>query len=548
MAEYYRTVFSIRKRGERGISLLSAAAQAIHDWAMGDFGSNEWNGSDRRWVGENGTLRVRSREIQDFGLAAFRLVWERPDSADPTNRWRLSARLATNGDDVEADIEVLGIETPTGDTRVEYLATLPTIPSNLLDEFVCRIGAIRLTAKATEIATDESTSFVNDCLLSAERQMPLIVVSRDSLGHGIDADRLQEQLIGLAEVVTYDHDTAWDIAKEVPRALRCYDGAIRLYSPGCSDDDVPQQNPYWMPSDEEQLRESNRFWMMLRDECVNRVPTHTRRRLFSSVRNRIRAIQSERQEAELQRLEELEANLESTNELRDEYRQAINDLDRAYDEILKELDDDTPAASAAKKVARSFKNKIAMLEDEVSRLKREIKALKDGVNQSVPTEPNHPEQHGEGISSDYRVNADAGTVIDIVKRASLSRDKLRFLPTAFTSANDSQFQRPDAVGRALEVLDACGKARAEGPLGRNITDWMSERNVDYAAHESESTQERHSDERTFYDPEREVFVHMPAHVKIGGNKLRIHVRWESDAGEWLVGWVGDHLPTARHNS
>ncbi len=559
MAEYFRTVFSVRKPDVFGIELLREVEDVVEAWGMDCFGPCKFDSSRREWVGGSGALRIRRRKLPDDRLGAFRLVWERPDTDDPVNRWRLSARLATDGLDVEADIEVLGIETPNRPLREEYLAELPTAPSKLLDEFECWIGEIRLTTAATEVASDQSATFIDDYLFNLERKIPLIVVSRNKSEEGIDADRLQERLVGLAEVVSYDHDTAWEISKELPRALRCYDGAIRLYPPGCSEHDVSQQNPYWMPSDEYELREyPNRFWMMLRDECVSRTPTHTRRRLFASALNRINTMRLNQRGVEMEeeevyyrkRRSELESNLQSTIELEAEHRRRIQELDSAYDDILRELDDDAPDVSAAKTVARTFKNKNAMLEEEIRRLNREIGVLKAGRIESSPDRMNELkedclEEPREAAPQTVGFNR----VIDAVNKANHALDTLRFLPAAFSSADRSQFRRPQDVYRALVALDTCGKARRQGGrLGVDIADWMTAHGVDYAAHEGERTEAQFGNERTFHDTERDEEVFMPAHIKIGGNELRIHVLWKDDERKWLVGWVGDHLPTAMHNS
>ena len=563
MAEYYRTVFSIRKPDVRGIALLREARTTVRDWAMECFGQGEYDGPRREWIGANGALRIRKRELPDEGIAAFRLVWTRPDASDQTNRWRLSVRLATEGNDVEADFEALGIETPNRPLREEYLAKLPAIPRKLLDDFECLIGAARLTTTATQIARDESSAFISDSLLSRDRQMPLVVVSRDKAGEGIDADRLQEQLVGLADVVAYDHDTAWDIAKDVPRALRCYDGAIRLYAPGCSEDDVPQQNPYWMPSDEERMREyPNRFWMMLRDECVNRTPTHSRRRLYSAVRNRIRQIESDQRDAKIERLEERQTNLylddrrrreieaspQSSHDLEAEYDLRFEELDSAYDEILMVVDGDERYVASLKRVARSLKNGNDRLRGEVKQLEREIAGLKSGVGWATPSELTAQiEESAEAeVSPIESAESEFRTVLEAVESAKIDLSRLRFLSSAFESARESQYQRPQDVYRALKILDACGNERSEGPLGVSVHEWMAGHSVEYAAHESEQTEIRHGAARKFYDPARDFDVYMPEHIKIGRNQLRIHFCWHED--QWAIGWVGDHLPTAGYNS
>ena len=117
-------------------------------------------------------------------------------------------------------------------------------------------------------------------------------------------------------------------------------------------------------------------------------------------------------------------------------------------------------------------------------------------------------------------------------------DLLRFFSTAFKSAGDSQFRPASKVYDAFAVLNDCAEALANGMLGQSITRWLAERGVEYAAGESTSTSQKYMDDRTFCG------VYMPAHVKMGGGDLRIHLRWEEGEGVWLIGHVGKHLPTA----
>lgn len=527
MAEYYRSVFSIAQKGVSGARLLDSARDAVREWVADDFGPRQPIADEpRKWTGGAGELSEIERRLDGESLAAFGIEWTRPALNAEIARWRMSVRLATEGDDVEVDIEIQGSEDRLLGLRDDYVAKLPSVPQGLLDEFDCALDGRRLSAKAERIeGGGESESFINDRLFRAERRIPLVVVSRDRDERGVDADNLQKNLLGLATVVSYDHRAAWDTARDIPRALRCYDGAVRLYSPGCARTDVAQQNPYWILSDALSLEKSGDLWRILRDECVNRVPRHTRRRLYAKVDARI---QDAKREADFQVLVELErasqANQSDWTEIDPEFYEAYKSLD---------YPDEPPKGSAATymRMAIIFRRQREILKTENKSLGREIENLKaDSVKPA-----------GGGGDADAPPDADPKSVLEAALKADESFDSLRFFPTAFEYAKDSQYRPASKVYNAFSVLNDCALALAKGPLGgKSVAQWLAERSVSYTPDESGPTNndDKFRRDRTF------LGVYMPAHVKMGDGDLRIHLRWEKSEGKWLIGYIGKHLPTA----
>ena len=530
MSEYYRTVFSATKSGLSGVPLLESVQDAIQEWVRGDFGPGEPSSdSPGARTGGAGELSEIERRLDGESLATFRIKWERPDPDDEIGRWRMSVRLATEGADVEVDIEIQGSENRLLGFRDECVAKLPSVPHGLLGEFDCALDGRRLAPKAERIeGGGESASFIDSRLFGSERRIPLVVVSHDRDGNSVDADGLQKNLLGLATVVSYDHRAAWDIARDIPRALRCYDGAVRLYSPGCARTDVAQRNPYWLLSDALSLEKSGDLWLILRDECVNRIPRHTRRRLYARVRRRIQ--EAERAE-EIQALSDMEGQISERERLVSERASLIRDAYRALDD--RDAPDNPAHLPLYRRWARAFKNQNAMLKSENASLKSEVERLKDIV-EAGEQDGFAPTVVPSAAPRDFK------TVWEAVAEANKSLDSLRFFPTAFEYARDSQFRPASKVYEAFAVLNDCAKARAKGGLGKDLAQWLAERGVEYARRESGATDENEAFRRarTFCG------VYMRAHVKMGGGDLRIHLRWEEAEGKWLIGYVGKHLPTA----
>ncbi len=552
MVEYYRTIFTIEESAQ-GLELLEKVANEARKWAEREFGES-LDGMRGELEGTAGRLRFGMRSVNDFGI--FRLVWEHADPRDTEFQWRLGLRLATEGDDMEADIEVQGMEGQGEASPDEFQARPPSLVSTLFHEFNCSLDGERLMTEARRVA--DTNLFLRD-LLDPNRSIPLLVVSEEKSGNSASdkanylqrqqlveygglsvpgawrekANHLQRQLLGLAKVVSYDHDTAWRIAKDLPRPLRCCDGAMRLYSPGCSESDVSQQHPYWLPSDMDKLG-PDMMLRMLRDECVIRLPRQGRRRMFSRVRNAIRAEDTKSLES---KIEELEQNRSDRD---DELPLESLDLDELL-ELLELSDTDYEDSVPRMRYDYLMKNAKA-LNNRNKALVEEIKQYSSSPIDQLPDPPSpDPSDTPEPMSCG---------VLEVVQRADRELGGLRFFPSAFESAKSvtkSQFRRTDELYKTFYEMEECARKRSTG-LGKNPAQWFRDRGVDYSPKESEQTWARYKEDRTFRDDDSGDFVYMEEHFKLRGENrfmLRIHVSWNKKESRWLVGYVGEHLPTSR---
>lgn len=491
MAEYYRTIFTISGEEKLGLQLLGEVETETRKWADREFGQ-PLNGPSGSLEGSNGRLRFGTRSLDDSGV--FWLVWERSAVDDTELQWRLGLRLATEGDDMEADIEVQGPEGQGRELLDEFQARHPSLVSTLFHEFSCSLDRERLTTEARRVA--DTNHFLRD-LLDPNRSIPLLVVSEEKSGDGVSdkanylqrqqlveygrlsvpgawrekANHLQRQLLGLVKVVSYDHDTAWQISKDLPRPLRCYDGAMRLYSPGCSESDVSQQHPYWLPSDMDKLG-PDLLLRMLRDECVIRLPRQGRRRVFSRVRNAIRAEDTRSLESQI---EELEQNRSGKDE---ELPPESLDLD----ELLELLElSDTDYEDGVPRVRYDYLMKNAKaLNNRVKALVEEIKQYSNGPADQLP-DPLSPEPSDPPKPT-------LRNVLEVVQHADHELDGLRFFPSAFESADpvakSGQFKKTEELYEVFECMSECARKRPTG-LGKNPAQWFRDRGADYSPKESE---------------------------------------------------------------
>ena len=515
MAEYYRAIFTVKDENIIGLDLLEKVIAEVRQWARYEF-DQPLNGERGDLDGPNGRLRFGTRPLEKYGVSW--LVWERSDDGGAELQWRLSVRLATEGDDVEADIEVQGLDTG----REELRAKPPDIISILFTNLCCILDGKRLSATARKISTEQASSFREE-LLNPSRSMPLLVVSEDAM----DADSLQRQLLGIVNVISYDRDTAWEISKNLPRAIRCYDGAIRLYSPNCLESDVSQQHPYWLPGDVEQLGRE-RMYRILRDECVNRLPRHGRRRIFSRVRDTIR-----RQETE-----ELETKLK---------QQAMDD--ETFLALL-EMTEDEDADSVPLSRFNVLMKQAKALKNKCDRLETEIKILKDSSDSAQSPESSLPAPNSQDTQPSAPVSdspePEFANILEVMNWADSELEGLHFFQSAFESAEpvakSGQFKRTDRLYHVFNVMNECALERRGGSIGR-LTRWFEDRQVTYARGESKSTNEEFPDTRIYEG------LRMEEHFKLRDDKggkfeLRIHVHWDEEENQWIIGHVGGHEPTS----
>ena len=158
MAEYYRTIFTIEESA-RGLDLLEKVADEARVWAEREF-DEPLNGVRGELEGPRGRLRFGMRSVSNVGV--FRLVWERPDPHDAELEWRLGLRLATEGDDMEADIEVQGLEWRGEAPPDEFQARPPSLVSILFHRFHCSLDGERLKTEARRVT--DAISFRDELL------------------------------------------------------------------------------------------------------------------------------------------------------------------------------------------------------------------------------------------------------------------------------------------------------------------------------------------------------------------------------------------------
>ncbi len=468
-------------------------------WAEERFDKSIEGESKGEWRdGNDALLQINEDMLGDIGF--YDLTLDHPDNRFKTSRWRTDFRFATRGAGVDVDVEVRLINDASKDLENIGIASRPRILETFFESFSCRLGDEDLNRMATLVTIVGADEFVCKSIFDSNRLIPLVVVTKNSFGGiFVNPDRLQSRLLGIARVFTYDDETA-QIVNEKLGALSVFGGAVRIYRPGCSLDDLAGMNPFW---------KGRHIWEIGWEQLLQEVTDGCLSRSLS--RSELSIYQEVKDEIHQYHLDELK----TSEGLLDEYGGLQSENER-------------------------LRGDVRRLEDINRRLKAEIEQLNVVIQHSAT-------RVQENISDDAL--EDFNSVEEAVKHAELSLGGLRFLSTALDTARESQFRRPNDVYRAFEALDDCASKLEQGPLGKSVQLWLKDvHNLVYTPTESVTTMGQYGKEREFTD--RGKTVEMQSHIKLGGggndpqHQMRIHVLWEESESKWLVGHVGEHLSTA----
>ena len=499
MAEYYRSHFQIVDEDSVGLELLDKVRSVIQSWIHSTY-----NG----YSGESDKPELDSKCHGETGV--FCMTWM-------GNGWRLDLRLATDGNDMEVDVEVQDSDSQRVNYR-NYRASPPSIVHDLFDQFDCRSDDRRLTTQARYIAKEEAIGFTRNLVLDTTRRLPLIVITayQDNQFYPMPPNFIQSKLLGIATVFYYNNHTAKIINEELQH-IRCYNGAVRVYAPVSSEEfseNDRYNHAYWAPTDAAKLKDN---WFQIRDACMSHIMIGSTRRLYDNVAEEIRNM---KYQEDRKRIEE---DSKAAQELLYETdMEAQNRSDEADKHILELLDERERLTNTA----QEQDEEIRKLRWTVEQLKAQLSYKSDAVVLNIAPPP------------------EFNSLKDVLEYVRGNLSSVEIFGSAMESASESDFRRPDDAWNVFEKMDKCARERVSGSLGKDISTWFKECGIDYSPHESETTKAMYSSERTFEG------VFMEEHFKLGRggdtqNHLRIHVRWQDSPGKWQVGYVGKHLPTRK---
>lgn len=532
MADYYRTHFTIDGGDSHGLELLNEVGGVVRDWAQEKYGEPLGEKSTGRWERNDTALHIESGRLPGTETGYWRLNLEHPDVDADGFMWQVEIRLATTGDEIEIDTIVQ--RTGNGDETPEQSvnAVRPRVLTTLAQRYDCKFGGERIALDARQVTQEGARDFVYEDVFDPNRRMPLVVVSENRLGGiFINPNRLQSRLLGLAKVATYDGKTSDAVNGELGEALGCWDGAIRVYRPGCSADDAAWRNRYWTWSRVNYLLSSSSWEEtigLVEDECVSSALPQAGSRMYDRVRDEVLHERYERVVGQLRRSQQSETENADNKAMLDdlmntlaEYETQLAERDRQISERDRQIDD--------------LRIENQELHDQIEQLNLAL-SYQDSDNIEVEDAVASPPPEFDSI-------------IEVVEESKDRFDRLRFFSRAVELAKASDFPRPNELYKAFQVLNECANERITNTLAKDVKEWLRDRGLNYAAGESPTTMGKHGNKRNFFDDEKKQRIEMQAHLRLGGGlgehrQLRVYVCWDEGENKWLIGYIGRHLPTA----
>lgn len=502
---------------------LDVAAEVLVRWAQSRFKVDlkPLSGGEA----SNPGLQVRWEQLLGDGCGVISTVIDQVDRYDPGWRWRTHIDLGVEGGAawLRARVQLY--------SAFEGRLTSPRVHPG-------RPGVIRAISDALDVRMDgwqlgEWRTIARDAvpgylsfLTSQDRQLPVVALSASRDGEPyLDPARTADRLLGLAHVVVVDQDASFAVTDGLGKELSCYWGAIRIYWPGLRRGDDPYHHRLFVGG---ALQHFGR-------EGLEAEIFETLGRLAGLGIDRpslVRRLELER------RAQELSAHEEARAELSQRINAAVHDGAQAgvntqdFGEFAEEFDRMKAQLKALDEANFDAEVEVESLRQERDEARRQLVEL-------TRTMGAQPHRHEE-------TEADPGppaTVLDAVNRAARHAEYTTFLPEAFDSADQSQYQDPSRVLDDLLLVEEIARDWATGELAAGPHEAFKQRCSGYrdGIGQKASTQYAADYEREYQDERIMLGPHIRRGIGAVSAILRIYLYFDSTHHKILVGHVGRKL-------
>jgi hypothetical protein len=214
-----------------------SAIQAVIAWVKRRFQVRIAPFDDGTATGRNARVHWSSLTSTDRALLS---VWvDQGDPHDASWRWLtyLDVGVADGAAWVRVRVQLDAVATER--VVVPWLQVgRPGIVRDLVNALDIEQDGYPL-AEPIRVSVSDVVGLV-DLLLSPERRLPVVVISRREDGDTfLDPDRIADRLLGLAHVAVVDAQATFVLTERLGRDLTCHSGAVRVYWPGLRLTDGP---------------------------------------------------------------------------------------------------------------------------------------------------------------------------------------------------------------------------------------------------------------------------------------------------------------------
>ena len=394
-----------------------------------------------------------------------------------------------------------------------------------------------LTVKRIGASADSYRALLYD-IEDSQRDYPIVLVSPAKNGdYPINVDHLQQDLVGLAQVVKVETEfDSYDMEEILGRRWSAWDGAINvLHMPASSGyirsrvflSDVIEQ---W--GDTQHSRISQILAWVTHNTNVPRLRKRIRPEgvMRLAIRQSLTVAKERRRELKAHEIrEELERLAEVTEE-QDQWVKLLEDTNTNLEHEVQQLRLD-----------------LDERDEELSKERRTVSALKEQLRNSGA--------HTATVDGEYLLRMlsradvpEPSECLELIE--AVYGDRCEVLDSAKRSAKESnQFsqgrQLLDLLVRLVTVYRAAllGKGDSEA---RKVF-----RKSEFAAKESETVMGSPALRRARQFEYQGVLVEMFRHLKIGVaddlvRTIRVHFHWDNQREKIIIGYCGRHLPVSSH--
>lgn len=453
---------------------------------------------------------------------AYALKFKHPDSQIENKRWVTEVVLSegSNGErSTRASISLFtGYEGAKLTPDVDSVSR-PRLVKSLIEGFGA-YESLPLSLEPRKLETSQVETFV-ELLKHDQRVFPVVWISaHNSDGHPlVNPIPAADWLAGVAHVIVSEGvGPSRAVGNLLDEKFNCFNGAVRIYWPGFSEEDSRFDHKLWLPHEVESLEDGKRHGF--RSHLLSYVSEVSTNRLIDDVVewSDVRRLQSRN---ELQRLREEGQDQEAL---------------KVAEEIINDLEGEK----------QQLKEQVGQLQDEKERARNEAEQWRKAYQEEQKTEDEAPigpvsedlppatlTDAVERILSEYGPDAEEtrvripknvrGGITDEFEDAESAYDALKWLATTFVDAKRGEERCPN--------LDL--SCRRNSGFG-------------YNAHQSDRTMGEYPDDYHLrWNGEGRA---LKRHLGKGSSKdpretLRIAFFYDEEQQEAIVGYVGQHQRT-----
>lgn len=513
---------------------LKTVAGWLKELTKRHFTVEELKTSDDYIIGRQKVRTYSASQVEPF---LYSILFSNPDSEVYGRQWitEIGIRVESDGVIFTTLLETSDISTQVTDiTQSSRPKVIKYLQSN------CSISKDTVGLGLKNISNDEE---IFKALLAElerpERKSPVVLVSCDSSGKPlINPRNLQEQLIGLAQVVVCDKSVdSWDMERVLGRRYSAWGGAINVIFPIGNRSVCPRR--LLLIEHLEDLKSNGKY---LIGELLS-IITHTtngyRKRLHFSPTD----VRAKRQKDQREFLKRKYADFQRSGDYEELLNEAFEQID-LYDGTIESLKDEH------RQIVDSFEMEKMELEEKNELLIEEIKSNSYTILE-LKRQLGSVSAGGEILDAELikilseALSCDPSPEQCLKLVEVIYPSRILVLNSALASAmNSISFkQGRKLIGllfklatEYIDILTHGGDSKAKDIFGKS-----------YSANESETVEKSPelSKLRKFtYNGED---IYMFKHLRIGvtdniAETIRVHFHWDSKKSKIIIGYCGPHLP------